>query len=69
LQELVGACSLPPIWTNDGRIPHSKLGSIVRFRKELIDTAIKEGKLKVQKGKLAKTTRLSKVSQKLPKRS
>ena len=35
-------------WTSDGRIPHSKLGSAVRYRKDEIDTAIKEGSLKAK---------------------
>lgn len=35
-------------WTSEGRIPHSELGSIVRFKKDEIDSAIKERSLKTK---------------------
>ena len=57
-------------WTSDGRIPHSKLGSAVRYRKEEIDTAIKEGSLKAKtKARVSKKKSVPDTSQKSQKRS
>jgi excisionase family DNA binding protein len=41
-------------WTSEGRIPHSKLGSVVRFRKDEIDAAIKAGTFRVKQVKASK---------------
>ncbi len=54
---------------SEGRIPHSKLGSIVRFKKDEIDRAIKEGLLKTKNPESGKREAVSKVSQKSPKKS
>ena len=41
-------------WTSEGRLPHVKLGSSVRFKREDIDSAIKAGALKVKSPRPAK---------------
>ena len=46
--------SMARLRTSEGRIPHSKLGSVVRFRKDEIDAAIKAGSLKVNQVKSSK---------------
>lgn len=56
-------------WTSEGRIPHSKLGSVVRYRKEEIDAAIKAGSLKAKSKAFAKKKQVPDSSQKSLKKS